>query len=144
MPGTSPGMTECVTSLTQRVGNLGIRRRLVHLGEFHDHQRRRPIVPQSTLSLRERHRHRRPSLERAGLERLDHRLRLGGLGGLDRVRKDDRIGESRSEEHTSELQSQFHLVCRLLLEKKKNKPQIPSASKTKIHRKSIHSKRKES
>src|SRR5438309_3353108 len=26
----------------------------------------------------------------------------------------------RSEEHTSELQSQFHLVCRLLLEKKKN------------------------
>src|SRR5438309_5382788 len=28
--------------------------------------------------------------------------------------------DSRSEEHTSELQSQFHLVCRLLLEKKKN------------------------
>src|SRR5689334_24060391 len=28
-------------------------------------------------------------------------------------------GGSRSEEHTSELQSQFHLVCRLLLEKKK-------------------------
>src|SRR5689334_24012333 len=26
---------------------------------------------------------------------------------------------SRSEEHTSELQSQFHFVCRLLLEKKK-------------------------
>src|SRR6267143_5498592 len=26
----------------------------------------------------------------------------------------------RSEEHTSELQSQFHLVCRLLLEKKKS------------------------
>src|SRR5689334_24115245 len=30
-------------------------------------------------------------------------------------------GEPRSEEHTSELQSQFHLVCRLLLEKKKKK-----------------------
>src|SRR6266481_9713287 len=28
--------------------------------------------------------------------------------------------DKRSEEHTSELQSQFHLVCRLLLEKKKN------------------------
>src|SRR5438309_6230887 len=27
--------------------------------------------------------------------------------------------DKRSEEHTSELQSQFHLVCRLLLEKKK-------------------------
>src|SRR2546422_1685808 len=29
----------------------------------------------------------------------------------------------RSEEHTSELQSRLHLVCRLLLEKKKNKQQ---------------------
>src|SRR5689334_23950408 len=29
--------------------------------------------------------------------------------------------DTRSEEHTSELQSQFHLVCRLLLEKKKKK-----------------------
>src|SRR5689334_23854391 len=29
------------------------------------------------------------------------------------------VVEIRSEEHTSELQSQFHLVCRLLLEKKK-------------------------
>src|SRR5687768_17915785 len=28
--------------------------------------------------------------------------------------------EGRSEEHTSELQSRLHLVCRLLLEKKKN------------------------
>src|SRR5439155_11879039 len=28
----------------------------------------------------------------------------------------------RSEEHTSELQSRGHLVCRLLLEKKKKKP----------------------
>src|SRR6266536_4842402 len=30
-------------------------------------------------------------------------------------------GEPRSEEHTSELQSRVDLVCRLLLEKKKNK-----------------------
>src|SRR4051794_41608373 len=30
--------------------------------------------------------------------------------------------ERRSEEHTSELQSPVHLVCRLLLEKKKKKP----------------------
>src|SRR2546429_4294681 len=29
-------------------------------------------------------------------------------------------GIARSEEHTSELQSRLHLVCRLLLEKKKN------------------------
>src|SRR2546429_5429040 len=32
-----------------------------------------------------------------------------------------RSGEKRSEEHTSELQSRLHLVCRLLLEKKKKK-----------------------
>src|SRR5437899_3902646 len=32
-----------------------------------------------------------------------------------------RPGGPRSEEHTSELQSLRHLVCRLLLEKKKNK-----------------------
>src|SRR2546429_4782845 len=30
-----------------------------------------------------------------------------------------REGKARSEEHTSELQSRLHLVCRLLLEKKK-------------------------
>src|SRR2546429_5576098 len=31
---------------------------------------------------------------------------------------------SRSEEHTSELQSRLHLVCRLLLEKKKKNPHV--------------------
>src|SRR5690625_7000457 len=49
----------------------------------------------------------------------------GGLGVRfvfpgDAVDLVDRSG-SRSEEHTSELQSRGHLVCRLLLEKKKNK-----------------------
>src|SRR3712207_4311358 len=33
-------------------------------------------------------------------------------------------GSRRSEEHTSELQSRQYLVCRLLLEKKKKKPNI--------------------
>src|SRR2546430_11225733 len=32
------------------------------------------------------------------------------------------LARNRSEEHTSELQSQSNLVCRLLLEKKKKKP----------------------
>src|SRR2546430_11763120 len=42
-------------------------------------------------------------------------------GGPDRVRALCRaIDHERSEEHTSELQSQSNLVCRLLLEKKKN------------------------
>src|SRR6266568_9466585 len=37
------------------------------------------------------------------------------------TRPPPRRARGRSEEHTSELQSQFHLVCRLLLEKKKKK-----------------------
>src|SRR5687768_17840317 len=37
-----------------------------------------------------------------------------GIPGLDFLK-------DRSEEHTSELQSRLHLVCRLLLEKKKKK-----------------------
>src|SRR5689334_24724768 len=45
-----------------------------------------------------------------------------------------RTHHQRSEEHTSELQSQFHLVCRLLLEKKKKK------QKTTLHKKKIHQK----
>src|SRR2546427_6528549 len=38
------------------------------------------------------------------------------------------LGIFRSEEHTSELQSQSNLVCRLLLEKKKNKISLVSLS----------------
>src|SRR5258708_10212375 len=46
-------------------------------------------------------------------DRADHPALLGGAFG--------RQGPSaRSEEHTSELQSPDHLVCRLLLEKKKH------------------------
>src|SRR5438552_12574417 len=46
---------------------------------------------------------------------VGHRGRVGvarGLGGIERA------GRGRSEEHTSELQSPDHLVCRVLLEKK--------------------------
>src|SRR5437899_5322205 len=42
-------------------------------------------------------------------------------GSLATMRSSSAI--ARSEEHTSELQSLRHLVCRLLLEKKKNKKQ---------------------
>src|SRR2546429_3978764 len=42
-----------------------------------------------------------------------------GVVGRHRAGGDDHFGaERRSEEHTSELQSRLHLVCRLLLEKK--------------------------
>src|SRR5689334_24086060 len=44
-----------------------------------------------------------------------------GWANADGVKNQNavKLGAVRSEEHTSELQSQFHLVCRLLLEKKK-------------------------
>src|SRR2546427_12327216 len=51
-----------------------------------------------------------------GPHRLDGR-RVLGVGGASAEHGLDR---RRSEEHTSELQSQSNLVCRLLLEKKKN------------------------
>src|SRR2546429_2234149 len=41
-----------------------------------------------------------------------------GIGNVQRHTTQD---SDRSEEHTSELQSRLHLVCRLLLEKKKKK-----------------------
>src|SRR2546422_5869318 len=42
-------------------------------------------------------------------------------------------GTKRSEEHTSELQSRLHLVCRLLLEKKKKNKILLASSYTDIH-----------
>src|SRR3712207_7858939 len=44
----------------------------------------------------------------------------GGGRGMRIVRNKEELLPSRSEEHTSELQSRQYLVCRLLLEKKKN------------------------
>src|SRR2546429_3442849 len=50
---------------------------------------------------------------RSGARAVRHAAGAGGTGraGL--------CAHARSEEHTSELQSRLHLVCRLLLEKKK-------------------------
>src|SRR5256884_6420283 len=74
---------------------LGPQRRTVgHAGEAHDAA----------------HRLRDP------LEALVGRVGSGRAEALD-GRSDD---ARRSEEHTSELQSRLHLVCRLLLEKKKH------------------------
>src|SRR2546427_1062885 len=44
----------------------------------------------------------------------------GAIHGAARLIASTRARIARSEEHTSELQSQSNLVCRLLLEKKKN------------------------
>src|SRR2546422_7713046 len=47
--------------------------------------------------------------------------RAARSSGHDLGRRAHRRTSRRSEEHTSELQSRLHLVCRLLLEKKKNR-----------------------
>src|SRR2546422_11274728 len=69
---------------------------------------RSTLFPYTTLfrSPRRSRASRSPGSRRAGATR-------GGRGGSRRP--------PRSEEHTSELQSRLHLVCRLLLEKKKKK-----------------------
>src|SRR5258708_34613281 len=55
------------------------------------------------------------------------RRRAGGRHSFPLLRSPPIAGllHDRSEEHTSELQSPDHLVCRLLLEKKKNFKQTP-------------------
>src|SRR5690625_6208282 len=60
---------------------------------------------------------------------LDQRIILAPeqLRGLDH----------RSEEHTSELQSRGHLVCRLLLEKKKKKIKTRNTRTTESHQKKL-------
>src|SRR2546430_13109662 len=54
-------------------------------------------------------------------------LRSFFLSGISDIVKRLQV---RSEEHTSELQSQSNLVCRLLLEKKKNKNRYPPINYT--------------
>src|SRR5690625_79077 len=56
-----------------------------------------------------------PASDRRRLPLLERSLHRRGIGWLDA----DHLTIGRSEEHTSELQSRGHLVCRLLLEKKK-------------------------
>src|SRR5438270_7909915 len=67
-----------------------------------------PIFPGLLLAVGQRH-------LVARLRRLPAAANHLGLDGVLVQRQGD-----RSEEHTSELQSQSNLVCRLLLEKKKN------------------------
>src|SRR3712207_7307994 len=50
----------------------------------------------------------------------ENAVAIENAGCLEDVRGD--FSSVRSEEHTSELQSRQYLVCRLLLEKKKNSP----------------------
>src|SRR2546427_4776028 len=56
----------------------------------------------------------------------------GQVGALPRTVHREEPQAERSEEHTSELQSQSNLVCRLLLEKKKKQKKKKQANKTTI------------
>src|SRR5438093_6381173 len=57
---------------------------------------------------------------------FDHQQRIAGRAQFEEdFQQFGRDQNGRSEEHTSELQSLTNLVCRLLLEKKKQKKNIP-------------------
>src|SRR2546430_4043712 len=57
--------------------------------------------------------------QRAPSRQVPHGALVEGLGEGLHVDRVEGLVSARSEEHTSELQSQSNLVCRLLLEKKK-------------------------
>src|SRR5258705_721017 len=57
--------------------------------------------------------------DRAGARKRGSGVRRDALVGRAATAAVDALGRPRSEEHTSELQSLRHLVCRLLLAKKK-------------------------
>src|SRR5207244_7656179 len=83
---------------------------LSHLAPFHVARRRQQLVALGASRLRAgRCRERQDEHERGD---VSHRNLQDGCVWRD---------SKRSEEHTSELQSPDHLVCRLLLEKKKYK-----------------------
>src|SRR2546422_4531705 len=62
-------------------------------------------------------------LARDRRQRCDELPAVPDARGVVREARVVREPRRRSEEHTSELQSRLHLVCRLLLEKKKKKTQ---------------------
>src|SRR2546422_4794365 len=77
---------------------------------------RSTLFPYTTLF-----RSRAPHPWHAGVLDAEQRLRGGQpLDQRGQARGLEWQTATRSEEHTSELQSRLHLVCRLLLEKKKN------------------------
>src|SRR2546427_4694673 len=94
---------------------------------------RSTLFPYTTL-FRSRHQGRLCRSEGRQKERrridAEHAARARVLAGSGQE-LETQSGRGRSEEHTSELQSQSNLVCRLLLEKKKNKKKIRRVKKKK-------------
>src|SRR3712207_7463467 len=74
------------------------------------------------ISVEPRRRHGRQLVQEPGQRphvAIEPRVRVG-VGSGELAQPGRRASRVRSEEHTSELQSRQYLVCRLLLEKKKN------------------------
>src|SRR5687767_15497383 len=76
-----------------------------------------------SLDAQRRHDRRDRALARGAREHVARRHREALLHPPPRRRREASV--PRSEEHTSELQSLAYLVCRLLLEKKKNRHTAP-------------------
>src|SRR3712207_7809153 len=93
---------------------------------------RSTLFPYTTLfrSLRER-----PVVLVDRVDAVDLRLLVGRAGRrhVEERGRADAVALLRSEEHTSELQSRQYLVCRLLLEKKKNKQVLQPPVLTSYH-----------
>src|SRR3712207_7626858 len=71
-----------------------------------------------------------PKDDKALRDKVNDVLQAALDGGDWQKIYDGTLGKSRSEEHTSELQSRQYLVCRLLLEKKKKKSWLTIATIT--------------
>src|SRR3712207_7396283 len=70
-----------------------------------------------------------PLVRNTLLSAIGARLATRSLSSIaGRFEKSPKVEYDRSEEHTSELQSRQYLVCRLLLEKKKNKTTLMSTT----------------
>src|SRR5699024_11381566 len=91
-------------------------------------EERRAFIEEAAGILKHRRRKEKAQRKLAGMQgNLDRLTDLTTelrrqLKPLGRQAEVARRAQTRSEEHTSELQSRFDLVCRLLLEKKKRKP----------------------
>src|SRR5438309_8039612 len=82
---------------------------------------RSPLFPYTTLFRSQQIAPNNGSVSFSNLSATGHSVALSGFPANCTVTSaNPQSVNVRSEEHTSELQSQFHLVCRLLLEKKNN------------------------
>src|SRR5690625_6424664 len=106
------GILTCTVSLP---GCSSLKEKRQRIGGLHERLGRNPAIAVCESGERDRHDLSEWSFVVVGLARKEVEALYADIENkLERA-------VDRSEEHTSELQSRGHLVCRLLLEKKKNK-----------------------